>query len=82
MPSEAGSVLTGIESPLLVPCAAAADCFLGVLDTEAPASVADAPHGLEREQNLTLDQVIAGRPYRDCVLGMFCEWPPLGCTCI
>ncbi|GAA5864583.1 hypothetical protein JCM3774_005174 [Rhodotorula dairenensis] len=50
----------------------AADCFLAVLDTDAPAGIADAPHGLARDQSLTLDQVVAGRPYRDCVLGMFC----------
>lgn len=49
----------------------AADCFLGVLDTNAPSGVADATNGLERETGLTLDQVVAGRPYRECVLGMF-----------
>lgn len=54
----------------------AADCFLGVLDTNAPSGVADATNGLERETGLTLDQVVAGRPYRECVLGMFCTPHP------
>ncbi|GAA5980134.1 hypothetical protein JCM10908_001546 [Rhodotorula pacifica] len=49
----------------------AADCFLGVLETDAPSGVADSPNGFEREADLTLDKVVAGRPYRECVLGMF-----------
>ncbi|TKA54643.1 hypothetical protein B0A53_03050 [Rhodotorula sp. CCFEE 5036] len=54
----------------------AADCFLGVLDTSAPSEVASATDGLERETGLTLDQVVAGRPYRECVLGMFFAHSP------
>ncbi|GJN91742.1 hypothetical protein Rhopal_004765-T1 [Rhodotorula paludigena] len=49
----------------------AADCFIGLLDTAAPAELGDASAGLDREPGLTLEKVAAGRDWKECVLGMY-----------
>ncbi|PRQ72752.1 hypothetical protein AAT19DRAFT_16676 [Rhodotorula toruloides] len=51
-----------------------ADCFVGILDT-APAELGDASAGMDRDESLKLESVVAGREWRDCVLGMYCERP-------
>ncbi|BGO96745.1 hypothetical protein JCM10021v2_000379 [Rhodotorula toruloides] len=48
----------------------AADCFVGILDT-APAELGDASAGMDRDESLKLESVVAGREWRDCVLGMY-----------
>ncbi|BGP67363.1 hypothetical protein NBRC10513v2_000681 [Rhodotorula toruloides] len=52
----------------------AADCFVGILDT-APAELGDASAGMDRDESLKLESVVAGREWRDCVLGMY-SWRP------
>ncbi|KAL7336468.1 hypothetical protein BJY59DRAFT_718259 [Rhodotorula toruloides] len=48
----------------------AADCFIGILDA-APADLGDASAGMDRDESLQLESVVAGREWRDCVLGMY-----------
>ncbi|BGP21766.1 hypothetical protein JCM10295v2_000641 [Rhodotorula toruloides] len=48
----------------------AADCFVGILDT-APADLGDASAGMDRDEGLKLESVVAGREWKDCVLGMY-----------
>ncbi|GAA5831877.1 hypothetical protein JCM11251_003918 [Rhodosporidiobolus azoricus] len=48
----------------------AADCFIGLLDVPTP-ELADAPTGLDRDEGYSLENVRAGRDWKECVLGMY-----------